>query len=252
MKINLVLSGGAARGAFHLGVLQAMQELDIKIEAISGSSIGALIGISYASGLKPKEILEIFKNKETKEAVKFNFFRKSLFSIDTTSVVTQKLFPIKNLEDLPVKAYITVIDLKSGKILRYDRGDIVSLCIATSALIPVFKPIQYDDRILADGGMMDNLPIEPFLNSSLPVIGVDLHPLQENHKNSFFGNIKRAMFLVWRASVQKNIDQFDLYVTDLELTKYNIFSFKKLDNMFELGYQKAHTLLREYAKNKKK
>lgn len=66
MKINLVLSGGAARGAFHLGFLHCMEEQGIEINAYSGSSIGAIIATSHASGVRAKEQLEIFKSKDVK------------------------------------------------------------------------------------------------------------------------------------------------------------------------------------------
>jgi NTE family protein len=76
MKINLALSGGAFRGAFHLGFLEAIDG-KIEINAIAGSSIGALIGASYVCGVKPQKQLELLKSKAFKKVFKFNSLLKA-------------------------------------------------------------------------------------------------------------------------------------------------------------------------------
>ncbi len=82
MKLALVLSGGAARGAFHLGVLAYLEDNNIEISAYSATSIGAIIACSHASGIKAREILEIFKSKEVKDTLKFNYLNKGLIKVD--------------------------------------------------------------------------------------------------------------------------------------------------------------------------
>lgn len=248
MKISLVLSGGAARGAFHLGVLQAMDELGIKIEAISGSSIGAIIAASYASGISPKKQLELFKSKEFKKALKFNYFKSGLLKIDEKLDILKQLVPLVNIEESKIKLHISCIDLISGEVVYFDKGDAKLLCIASSALIPIFRPIEYQNYKLADGGIMDNLPVSPLKNYKNKVIGVDLHPMQYGCKNSVRGIIKRTLFLMWRASVSKHIKELDLYITDKQLSQYSLFTFKKLDKLFDLGYQIAKEHLDEFLK----
>lgn len=98
MKLGLVLSGGAARGAFHLGVLQFLEEQNIKIDVYSGSSIGAIISVSHASGISAKEQLKIFSSNDIKQVLKFNYLNKGLLKIDTKHQILNELLPIKNLE----------------------------------------------------------------------------------------------------------------------------------------------------------
>ncbi|HHD77251.1 MAG TPA: patatin [Campylobacteraceae bacterium] len=242
MKVCLALSGGAARGAYHLGVLAALEENDIEVVAISGSSIGAIIGASYASGVSPEEQLEIFRSKTFKKAFKFHSLRNGFLRIDKQKEILKELVPVERIEDMRIKLYVTTIDLYSGNIMRFDRGDAVSLCVASGAVVPLFKPVAYEGYHLADGGIMDNLPVEPLLQYGFPIFGVDLHPQQSGFTNSFSGIVKRTLFLLWRASVQRQISQCDLYITDEKLTGYSLFRLKKLQEMFDLGYEKTRLL----------
>ena len=239
MKINLVLSGGAARGAFHLGIIEALLENGVEIEAISGSSIGAIIGVSLAAGVSPKEQLKIYKSKEFKKLFTFHKLRGGFLKIDKSKTIIKKLVPIQNLEDLQIPTTVTTIDLKSGKILRFNQGDAVKLAIASGSIAPIFKPIEYKEYSLIDGGIMDNLPIEPLEGSNLPIVAVDLHPMQEGFSKSSLGIIKRVLFLSWRSSVEQQIGQCDYYITDKRLSNYPLFRLKKLDELFELGYKRA-------------
>ena len=93
-NIAFVLGGGAARGAFHLGVLDFCEQHNIDIKAYSGSSIGAIISASHASGIKAKEQLKIFSSKDIKQTLKFNFFRNGLLKIDSSNKIIKELLPI--------------------------------------------------------------------------------------------------------------------------------------------------------------
>ncbi len=237
MKISLALSGGAARGAFHLGVLQALEENGMEIVAISGSSIGAIIGTSYAAGVSPKEQLEIFQSKAFKKAFKFNSLKSGLLRIDSQKEILKELVPIRNIQDTAIKLHVTTIDLYSGEIVRFSEGDAITLCLGSSAVVPLFKPIVYNGYELVDGGIMDNLPATPLLQYGFPIFGVDLHPQQAGFKNSLSGIIKRTIFLLWRASVQNQIELCDLYITHHDLSKQSLFRLKNLQEMFDLGYE---------------
>ena len=158
-NLALALGGGIARGAFHLGFLDFCETHNIKIQAYSGSSIGAIISVSHASGVKAKEQLKIFSSKELKQAIKFNFFRNGLLKIDHTNKIINELLPIKNIEDIPKPLWISAYDLKKKELHYFNSGDTLTLCMASSALIPIFKPISYKEMLLIDGGLFDNIPI---------------------------------------------------------------------------------------------
>lgn len=239
-EITLALSGGAARGAYHLGVLHFIEEKGLHVRAISGTSIGAIIGASWLCGVSAKEQLEIFKSKEFRAIFSFNYFRKSIFKIDMDAKIIERLVPKKNIQDLEIPLYITAIDLTSGANLCFESGDIKRLCIASSALIPIFPPVQYNDYQLADGGFMDHIPMEPLKAYDVMRVGVNLHPIYKKESgNNIFSHISRSLYLsMYRESFEAK-NSCDVYITSKKLLDYSMFSFSNFEALFALGYQDA-------------
>lgn len=239
-EITLALSGGAARGAYHLGVLRFIEENDIAVKAISATSIGAIIGASWLSGVSAKEQLSLFKSREFKNIFSFNFFRNSIYKIDMSAEVINTLVPKKNIEDLDIPLYITAVDINSGENICFDKGDIKSVCFASSALVPMFTPVNYNGRKLVDGGFIDHIPIEPLKSYGYEIAAVNLHPVYESEiKESLFSYIKRVVYIsTYRDTLEAKVKS-DIYITSKKLLNYSIFSFKHFDELFELGYQDA-------------
>lgn len=239
-EITLALSGGAARGAYHLGVLQYIEENNITVKAISATSIGAIIASSWLSGVSAKEQLAIFKSREFKKLFSFNFFRKSLYKIDMNADVLNRLVPKKNIEDLEIPLYITAVDMNSGENIYFSKGDIKTLCFASSALVPMFAPIKYDEYELVDGGFIDHIPLKKLKSYGHEIVGVNLHPVYPTEvKDTIFSYVKRALYLsTYRDSFEAKAN-CDIYITSKKLLDYSIFSFKHFDELFELGYQDA-------------
>ena len=247
-EISLALSGGAARGAYHLGVLQYIDDVDIKVKAICGTSIGAIIGTSYASGVSPTRQLEIFKSQEFKNIFSFNFFRNSIFSIDSKAAVLKQLMPIDNLEELNIPVHLTAVDLATGEELFFSHGKLPEICLASSALIPMFKPVKYDGHILGDGGLINHMPIKPLKEHNYPIVGINLHPLTASSKqNNIYNFIKRAIYLKTYSSSQDSQRKCNVFITNDKLRNYSLFSLKHLDEMFNMGYRDAENLLDIYA-----
>lgn len=244
-SVSLALSGGGARGAYHLGVIHCLDEMNIEVKAICGTSIGALIGVSYASGVKPADQLEIFKSKEFKSIFSFRPFGQSFFKIDANAKILNKLVLQNRLEDLKIHVSITAVDLNSGKNLYFQSGDAIALCMASCALIPVFEPIKYQNMILADGGIVNHMPLGDLESNNLPIIGINLHPIfNTNIERSLWQNIKRTLYIMTFSQNRQSQEACDLLITTPKLSRYSIFSFKNLDELFDLGYNDAKKILR--------
>ena len=236
-KISLLLSGGGSRGAYHLGIIKALEELNFEICAISGASIGSIVGASYLSGKKPEEILEFFKKNSFKKAIKFNIFGGSLFRIDHDSAVFDELIDekYKNIEDLPKPLYMSVTNIEKGFAEYKNSGNIKELACASSALYPVFAPVIHNDEKLIDGGFVDNFPISPLLELKYPIFGVNLHPNFYNKKQFM---LKRTIFLAWYMSgLHEKIKKCEYYLSSEKLTEHFILKTKGIENLFHLGYQ---------------
>lgn len=243
MKVSLALSGGAARGAFHLGVIEAMHAMGVSIGAISGTSIGAVVAVGIGSGLTPRELLRIFTSKAFQEIFAFNYFRKGLFRIRQESAILQEIAPIRTLEAMKIPTFVTCVDLLSGRIIRFNEGPTHTLTIASAALIPLFSPIWHKNYLLIDGGFMDNLPIAPLHAYEYPIVSSDLFPLHVTQNSGFFSLYKRSLFLSFIASSQAQKAQSDFYITAPELRDFGLFTFRELDECFDLGYKSAMELI---------
>lgn len=243
-EIVLALSGGGARGAYHLGVLQYLDENNIKIKAMCATSIGSIIASSYASGVSPKEQLEILKQKSTKNIFSFAWFKESLFKIDMNSSTIDMLIKKEKIEDLNIPVYITALDLQSAEEICFEEGDLKTICRASSALVPVFKPVSYSGRVLVDGGFFNHMPYEPLLKYNTTLVGVNLNPIiNKPSRKRFMSYLKKVIAIRLFITAYNQRDKYDHYISSDEIINYSIFSFKNFDKLFEMGYEEAKKVL---------
>ena len=160
-RIGLALSGGAARGIAHVGVLRALEEHHIPIDVIAGASAGALIGGSYASGLSIAELEEMARSFRWRHTARLSFSRLGLQSNARMEKFLRQRLPVTRFEDLKIPFAALVMDLQRGTpVVFRDEGD-VPFAIRASACIPaIYTPIRdANGRWLVDGGLVANLPI---------------------------------------------------------------------------------------------
>lgn len=238
MKISLALGGGAARGAFHLGVIAACERNGVEVGAVSGTSIGAVIAVGVGSGVSAFDMIRLFKSDAFKKVFRFNYFRRGLLRIDEKASILQEIAPIKRLEQMKIPTFVNCVDLYSGELVRFEHGETIPLAIASSALIPLFRPIAYEKYLLVDGGFMDNLPVQPLLALPYPIVSVNLFPLHVKH-SSKISALQRAIFLSILASSQTQIEQSNLCISTPLLNDFGMFTFSEMMRCFELGYARG-------------
>jgi NTE family protein len=160
-RIGLALSGGAARGIAHVGVLRALEENKIPVDVIAGSSAGALIGGAYASGLSIEQLEGMARDFRWRHTSRFAFSRLGVQSNAPMEKFLRAHLPVTRFEDLKLPFAAIVMDLRQGTpIVFRDQGDL-PFAIRASACIPaLYKPIREPSgRWLVDGGLVANLPI---------------------------------------------------------------------------------------------
>ena len=241
-NLALALGGGAARGAFHLGVLDFCEQHNIKIQAYSGSSIGAIISASHASGIRAKEQLKIFSSKEMRQTLKFNYFRNGLLKIDTSNKIIKELLPIEKLENIPKPVWVNAYDLKKKELHYFNSGDTITLCIASSALVPIFKPVSYEGMYLIDGGLFDNIPIKPLQDKSYDIYAIDL--FAKEHKTTIkklnpLKEIKKSLFKQLHENHKHSMENTNYYLGSQHIRNFSLFTFQELEECFKLGIKEA-------------
>jgi len=248
-EIALCLSGGAAKGAFHLGVIETLLDYGIEIKAISGTSIGALIGASFISGKLPKEILHILKSKEFKKAFKLSLGNGYLYKIDMHNPSLDKLLNKKSFEELSIPFEIALTDIKNAKVEYRNSGDkLKEYILASCSITPVISPTEIDEMLYVDGGIIDNFPVKALKKYPYKILGVNLYPYRYEVPSSIFDWIKKVVFVAWQAPNLSKLKECDYYLSSNELTEISMFSFKDLDRAYELGKKETREYLKKYQK----
>ena len=160
-RIGLALSGGAARGIAHVGVLRALEENDISIDAIAGASAGALIGGAYAAGLSISELEAMARRFRWRHTARFSFSRLGLQSNARMEQFLRARLPVTRFEDLKIPFAALVTDLREGcRVVLRDTGDLPFAIRASCCLPALHVPVRdRNGRLLVDGGLVANLPI---------------------------------------------------------------------------------------------
>lgn len=248
-SVALVLSGGGARGVIHLGILQAFDEHHIKVEAVSGSSMGAIIGALYCAGIPPMQIKTLMKTKKFASVFHLSWNKKGLLAMTRLKKTLNEFIPINEFNALKIPFYCCVSNLDTGTYEIIDKGDLTE-AVSASASIPIlFEAIEINGQQYVDGGLFNNLPVEPLLNKYNNIVGVHVN----NYKNSKANNIRavaeRVFTLVSKQNVEPNLLKCD-YVIEPYLDKpYRVLDFRHTNTLFEIGYQEG---LKFINKNKKK
>ena len=193
-KLGLVLSGGGARGAAHIGVIEVLEELRVPVDLVTGTSMGSVVGGLYAAGLSPQELgdtiqsvdwVKVFDDKTDRQDLSFRrkqddrtfltnlrlgFKNWSLF-IPSGIVEGQKLdFLLRSMtldgnglaqiENLPLPFRAVATDIVTGEAVVFDHGPLAVAQRASMSIPAAFSPVVVNDRVLVDGYVANNLPID--------------------------------------------------------------------------------------------
>lgn len=158
-KIGLALSGGAARGFAHLGVLKVLAEHSIPIDFVAGTSAGSFAGAAFASGLSAEEIILFARKIRWLNMAGFSFSPKGLLTNAPMGNFIKQNFPFRKFEDLPTPFAAVACDLETGEEVILKEGDLIFAVRASCALPGVFVPLEdADSRRLIDGGVVAPVP----------------------------------------------------------------------------------------------
>ncbi|MBN2273175.1 MAG: patatin-like phospholipase family protein [Bacteroidales bacterium] len=242
--VGLVLSGGAARGFAHLGVLKALEEKGLKPGIISGVSAGAIAGAFYADGYTPEEILEIYIGHNLFDFVQITLPRTGLFKLTGMKNVLKKHLRAKRFDDLNIPLVVTATDLNQGKPVYLREGDLSEAILASSAVPVLFEVIMIGNVEYIDGGITNNLPLAPIADDCSTLVGVYVNHsgYQENVKG--IANIaERAFHLAVAADVERKKSHFDLFIEPKDIANYGFFNLKNGQELFRVGYDTAMEVL---------
>lgn len=177
MKIGLALGGGATLGAAHIGVLKELEEASVDVHCISGTSIGAYVAALYAFGISPSDIEEEFRGLDWLEVSSFSWqnLKLGLLSNDKLGESLEKVLGNVQIADAKLPLAVVATDIARCKKVVLTQGAVSQAVMASTAVPGIFAPVEIDDQMLVDGGLVENVPVSPLkeLGADL-IIGVDL------------------------------------------------------------------------------
>jgi len=241
-KIGIALSGGAARGFAHLGVLKALKENDIPIDFISGTSAGSIAGAAFASGLSVEEIAEIGRKMSWFKMTGFSYSAKGLLSNASMGEFFRKEFPVQTFEELKTPFAAVACDLETGEEVVLKADDLIGAIRASCAIPGIFAPVLRDGKILIDGGVIANVPTKAVkkLGAEI-VIAVDVLASGATYwgkPSTLVGILFQSTMMLLRAASKAHHYRADVVIVP-KIAHLRPDEIGKMDEFIKLGEQAA-------------
>ncbi len=288
-KVGLVLSGGGAKGFAHIGTLQMLDSLKIPVDYIVGTSVGGIVGALYAIGYsgfdlekiafnihwqeiftdRPSRVLlPYFEKKDTgKYQIEFGLEKMKLaapsgliFGQNISLLFSSLTFPYEGIDDfdnLPIPFRCVTVDLVTGNQVVLKNGSLSKAMRATMAAPSIFSPVEWDNFLLVDGGLVNNLPIDVAKEMGAEIIiAVDLErPLMERKDlNSGLAILQQTIALIGEKYSKKNVEKADILIKP-DLKGYfaaDFFDDDRIKNIINIGKDAAHQSLSQLVALKEK
>ena len=275
-SVGLVLSGGGAKGLAHIGVIKALEENQIPIDYVGGTSMGAIIGACYAMGLSTEEMIDIISSEEfgywmsgkLEEEYKY-FFKEEepgpeliSIGIDLKDTVPKTRIPLSvipnhlmdfafmeifsqasaaagyDFDSLFVPFLCNAVDISNSKEIIFRKGDL-SQAVRASMTVPLyFRPIVMDGNILYDGGIYNNFPVQHMEEQFNPDVLIGSKAAKGNTPPDEFDILGQIENIVMKPSYYE-ISAEKGVLLDMDLQKESLLAFDKLDEFVEAGYRKT-------------
>jgi len=224
-KIGLALGSGGSRGLAHIGVIKALEENNIPIDFIAGSSIGAMAGGFYAAGLSIKKMEEI--SLETNWRRMFSLvdphLKQGLISGEKVKTFIEGYVDGKKIEDCKIPFVAVATDLKTGEIVILNKGEMAQAIRASISIPLVFKPVEIDGKTLADGGLSAPVPVEIVQGMGADIIiaiNLDKHYHDEEWKPGWYDIANGSLNILRHHLALSNVASADM-VINIDVGKNN-------------------------------
>lgn len=245
IKVGLALSGGAARGIAHIGVLKALREAKISIDMIAGASSGALIGALYASGLDIEKIEEKALSLKWREFADFTLPKMGLISGKGIEEFVSEHTRVRDFNELKIPLAIVTTDLISEKEIIFKEGPLARIVQASCSIPGVYTPVKYEGMLLIDGGVVNILPADVLRRMGADfVIGVDANTkatIGPEPKN-VFQVIIRSWDVISRQGAKRAKKDADLVIYP-EIGDISKVDLKRAKELLQAGYQATQEVI---------
>ncbi len=270
-KVGLVLSGGGAKGFAHIGALMALEEHNIPIDFIGGSSMGAIVGGLYAIGYDA-QWLEEFAKKQDWDQVLYDHIPRNILSMEEKernnkyvvslpiknkriilpsgivsgqnaskllTHLTRHVHQIKDFTQFEIPFVCVATNIVTGEPVVFNSGFLPEALRASMAIPTMFHPIEIDEMLLVDGGLVHNLPVEQVRDLGADIIiSVDVQDpyYRKEEINSFVEIMEQAGKFLRERNYEYSLNSSDIVIQPPVSREYSIYSFNHADSLIAIGY----------------
>jgi NTE family protein len=241
-KVGFAFCGGAVYGLAQVGVLRAFEKAGIKADCVAGTSSGSIVAAAYASGLSMDEIEKFGIHTGLNELYRFGMPRAGLVSSDALEDYISRHIGVTDFKKLRIPLAVVATDICSGEEVVFTQGPLGKAVRASCSIPGVYQPVDYSGRQLADGGLVENVPVE-----ALKALGADVviavnvfgHPQIFPPATNLFQVLMRTWYFFVReqSSWRANAD----VVLEPDLRAYDQFDFSSAEEMLRVGEACAKT-----------
>jgi NTE family protein len=251
MKVGLVLSGGGARGVSHIGVIKALLELGVKIDMVSGTSAGAIVGALFAKGLNPEEILSAVSQLSLLKSVRPAWAWSGLLTMDGLNVLLNKYIPENSFKALKLPLTVAATEVRLGQVHYFDDGELIPAIISSCSIPAVFNPVSFGNHRYVDGGLLDNLPVRPIREKCDFIVASHCNHIDSTYdERSLRAIIERSLLLAVTANTTASRMQCDVVIEPPKLGRFSSLDMSHARDIFDAGYKytKANYLPHHFQK----
>lgn len=236
-KVGIALSGGSTYGIAHIGVLAALEEAHIRIDCVSGTSAGALVGACLAFGLSAREMRERTSALDWKKLSKFTFSRMGLKSNEPMATFLTDMLGEVHIEDAKIPLAIVATNIENHQMVTLRKGALNVAVRASTSIPGLFTPVEMDGQLLVDGGLTENVPL-----SALEEMGAEVKIAVNLLNASAYSRPKNVVDVL-----NKSVDILSLHrdqhlarqadvLIEPDLSPFDSMSFKNAEQLFMAGY----------------
>jgi NTE family protein len=245
-KVGIALGGGAVLGAVHVGVLKALEEKNVKINAICGTSAGAIVAALYAFGKTPAEIEKIVVEFEWKKLSSLTLSKYGILSNEKIGEIIKLNIGDKKFKDANIPLGMIATDITTGEKVVLDKGSVADAVVASTCIPGIFIPVEIGGRFLVDGGIVENVPLSCLKNKDVDyLIGVDLVPERSYKKpENVIEVLYNSFNFLVRINKKAQTKEADLTIKP-DLTEYNAVDMSQIKELIDLGYEETKKIIKE-------
>jgi NTE family protein len=245
-SVSLSLSGGGARGSVHIGVLQALYENNIRVDAIAGTSIGSIIGAFYCAGIAPLRMKEIMKAQSFTRIFHFSWSKKGLMKMEALCDILKEHIPENSFESLKIPLFVGVSNLDKGVFEIIDRGELFRTVAASASIPVVFEPVEINGSNYVDGGLFNNMPVDPLTGKDSYVVGIHVNNFKPAEVLNLITVAERVFTLVILKNTEESFKKCDYVINPFLDKDYGMLDFKEADSLFDIGYKAGTAFVEKF------